>query len=699
MKLLVKIALLVLTLGISFNANAQQRGYWFNLEDLSILAQPEWIAIQTKLEMNNLQQALPASKKASLRKVYALDCNCTAEDLRTAFAPFKGKVAFLSEAPNYQPLYAPNDFNSNAQVYDYALSLINAPQAWDLTHGDDSVIIAISDQNFYVQHEDLEGKFIHYDPSNTTTATHGTAVAITAAGNTDNGVGLSSIGFNSSLALYKMNLNEVLQASYDGADIINISWTTGCFYSQIEQDVMDEVAANGSFIVASAGNGNTCGDANAKVYPASYNHVFSVTSVGSQDNHEYILGDSTSTHQHNDSVDLSAPGFDVAISPAPGWYLNLSGTSFAAAYVSGTAALMLAVNKCMSNVQIEAILKSTSFDLDLLNPQYAGKMGAGRLDAHHAVLAAINVQNPLQPTFSLLDGCQANDAEINLVIQGGQAPYEATWSNGYVGFHNSALQTNTYHVNLFDAHGCRLDTFIYIHDVIPPTFNQMLINPTCSDASNGGVQLNLTNNTPVNILWSNGQVGNQLSNLTQGTYDATLVYGINCQLIVPFLLTAPDPIQISGTSLPQTNNAFGSIDASVIGGTAPYIYSWDNNVFFEDQDSTTFGTYVITVTDANGCQQVETFEVENQINNAGMNESELPAALLFPNPNNGNFQIQVPEGMNYLARVFDLQGRLIDQFAVSGNTSIAQDYATGKYICVLEEELSKHKIELTLVVN
>ena len=85
-------------------------------------------------------------------------------------------------------------------------------------------------------------------------------------------------------------------------------------------------------------------------------------------------------------------------------------------------------------------------------------------------------------------------------------------------------------------------------------------------------------------------------------------------------------------------------------------------------------------------------------NNAGMNEAELPAALLFPNPNNGNFQIQVPEGMNYLAKVFDLQGRLIDQFAVAGNTSITQDYATGKYICVLEEELSKHKIELTLVV-
>jgi subtilisin family serine protease len=139
----------------------------------------------------------------------------------------------------------------------------------------------------------------------------------------------------------------------------------------LEQDVIEEASANGSFIVASAGNGNTCGLPDALVYPASYNHVFSVTSVGATDNHEQWAGDPTSTHNHNDSVDLAAPGFDVAISPAPGWYLNLSGSSFAAAYVSGTAALMLAANKCISNVQIEAILKSTSFNLEILNPQYA----------------------------------------------------------------------------------------------------------------------------------------------------------------------------------------------------------------------------------------------------------------------------------------------------------------------------------------
>ena len=45
--------------------------------------------------------------------------------------------------------------------------------------------IAISDQNYWVNHEDLVGKVLHYDATNTASQGHGTAVATTAAGNTN----------------------------------------------------------------------------------------------------------------------------------------------------------------------------------------------------------------------------------------------------------------------------------------------------------------------------------------------------------------------------------------------------------------------------------------------------------------------------------------------------------------------------------
>ena len=93
--------------------------------------------------------------------------------------------------------------------------------------------------------------------------------------------------------------NEMLSATYSGAKVINCSWSSSCSYNGYAQQVIDEVYNNGSVIVASAGNGSTCGGASNLVYPASYNHVISVTSIGAMDNHERFMGNPSTTHQHN----------------------------------------------------------------------------------------------------------------------------------------------------------------------------------------------------------------------------------------------------------------------------------------------------------------------------------------------------------------------------------------------------------------
>src|SRR5690606_30918152 len=218
------------------------------------------------------------------------------------------------------PLYEPNDYSTIFED-DYALNLINAQAAWDVTHGDSSIIIAVSDQNFSVEHEELVGKIHHYDTTNTSPETHGTAVAITAAGNTDNTTGKSSIGFNSELALYRMSFNDILTATYSGSRVINVSWASGCYPSSYVQMIMDEAYTNGSVIVCAAGNGGTCGGPSNLVYPAACNNVISVTSIGPNDNHERFIGDSTSTHQHNSTVDIAVPGYDIGLSTAPGYYI------------------------------------------------------------------------------------------------------------------------------------------------------------------------------------------------------------------------------------------------------------------------------------------------------------------------------------------------------------------------------------------
>lgn len=340
------------------------------------------------LDITSIQQAVPASRNEELLKLYEIECNCDENDLLQSSARISDVFSKPEIAPKYETLYDPNDFNATFSN-DYGLNLINAKGAWDISKGDTNILLAISDQNFYPNHEELQGKFSYYNAANTATRTHGTAVAILAAGKSDNSVGKSSIGFNCELALYRMNYNDVLTATYSGARVINISWTSGCYASSYVQTIIDEVYLNGTIIVASAGNGNaTCWGAGNLVYPASCNHVISVSSVGPHNNHQRTLGNAATTHQHNIAVDITAPGYDVPLSVAPGWYLTGNGTSFAAPIVTGTIGLILSVDPCLTFEQVEEILKTTAVNIDAQNPQYVGLLGAGRLDAAAAVLKA-----------------------------------------------------------------------------------------------------------------------------------------------------------------------------------------------------------------------------------------------------------------------------------------------------------------------
>ena len=271
--------------------------------------------IQT-LNVTDVKRAFPSSRKASLLKVYEITSTSSSSQLYMEAVNNVKALTGVEYAPEYTPLYTPNDY-SHSVANDYALDLINAKDAWGITHGSSSFIIGVSDENFDITHEELVGKVSHYNNNGGSTS-HGNMVAITAAGNTNNGTGEKFYRFDSKLALYNMDYNEILVATYSGIKVINLSWSAGCTYSQYAQDVVNEAYNNGTFIVASAGNGIlTCGGSSEEyVYPSSYNNVFSVTSVGANDNHLPISG---TVHTHNDKVDLYAPGYQVAVSPLNGF--------------------------------------------------------------------------------------------------------------------------------------------------------------------------------------------------------------------------------------------------------------------------------------------------------------------------------------------------------------------------------------------
>lgn len=291
--------------------------------------------------------------------------------------------------------------------------LVNAPAAWDITTGDPNIRIAITDVNFRRTHEELVGKVVvdNAYPFNIFDLDHGTGVATFASGNTNNGAGIASIGYNCKLDIYDaFSYDNILLAAQNGAKVVNCSWLTSCSPIPSEQDVIDIIYDTyHTVIVASAGNTN-CGQ-EGDVYPASYNHVISVTAVG----HIYTLAELLTcgidtysvkdvhtlrplnptngiTYTHNPNVDLCAPGYLVTTSKitADNAYGGYYGTSYSSPMVAGAAALILSVNSSLLPDDVEAILKCSARDVYEIpyNIGYLNKLGSGRIDVGNAVQLA-----------------------------------------------------------------------------------------------------------------------------------------------------------------------------------------------------------------------------------------------------------------------------------------------------------------------
>ncbi|GJM15778.1 MAG: hypothetical protein DHS20C13_11050 [Thermodesulfobacteriota bacterium] len=155
------------------------------------------------------------------------------------------------------------------------------------------------------------------------------------------------------------------------AHIINLS--LGGPKDNIVSLLITKASRAGIVIVAAAGNGGPKGK---PVYPAALKEVIAVSATDSDDK----LYQSSTRGKY---IDLSAPGVDI-LSTAPGnsWQV-ISGTSMAAAHVTGAIALVLQKHPELSAFQMKSLLGSTSIDLGKKGKDI--EFGEGRIDALSAL--------------------------------------------------------------------------------------------------------------------------------------------------------------------------------------------------------------------------------------------------------------------------------------------------------------------------
>jgi hypothetical protein len=125
-------------------------------------------------------------------------------------------------------------------------------------------------------------------------------------------------------------------------------------------------------------------------------------------------------------------------------------------------------------------------------------------------------------------------------------------------------------------------------------------NPTCFLRPDGEITSSIQNGVPgFTYLWSNGATTANLFNALAGAYSVTVTDAGGCRDTAAVLLTQPSALTNNFTFSPiQCNGATGLITAHPGGGTGSYTYLWSNGATTQSV-TPTFGTYTVTITDAN----------------------------------------------------------------------------------------------------
>lgn len=343
---------------------------------------------------------------------------------------------------------------------------VQAPQAWDYTTGSEEIIIGIVDSGIYFTHEDLkdniwinEGETAGFDVENILatgnvtggngqdddgngyvddvigynfygtdnndsyqdfgTNDHGTHVAGCAGAVGDNGIGVTGSSQNIKLISSRHaptnqdypyvqdGYSGITYCADNGASVINCSWG-GPGSGTVPNSVINYATSAGALVVTAAGNDDTEHNTSYQDYPSDCTNAICVAATDQND-------EKTSFSDYGLPIDISCPGIAIKSTVISGsGYESFQGTSMASPIVAGIAALVLSVHPELDPLALRARLMDTSDYIDIINPDYAGLLGAGRVNSFQAVMYDIIPSLTIESShFYEVDGSGDGDGVPN----------------------------------------------------------------------------------------------------------------------------------------------------------------------------------------------------------------------------------------------------------------------------------------------
>ena len=346
-------------------------------------------------------QALSTESTNPLSQVYILSTPSENIEAKLKELNSQPDVAYAIKNIRMQAFaIAPNDtFYAYGQKENLVVE--NVEQAWGMSQGSPTTIIAVIDTGVDYTHPDLVGRvllghdYINGDEDPMDDHGHGTHVAGVIGANGNNFKGIAGMDWNCKIlaikALDKYGsgwlsdvATAIIEATNKGARIINLS-LGGKYDDKLIQDAIDYAYSKGVVIVAAAGNEGGNLDIN-KVSPVcndgDHNEVIGVGSVGKDKVMSYF------SNYSSKYVDICAVGENVLSTYPNSKYMKMSGTSMASPQVSGALGLILAVSPTSSVEGVKVALFRGAVDVDsIFGQSHPHEMGYGLLDVYAGILS------------------------------------------------------------------------------------------------------------------------------------------------------------------------------------------------------------------------------------------------------------------------------------------------------------------------
>lgn len=229
--------------------------------------------------------------------------------------------------------------------------------------------------------------------------------------------------------------------------------------------------------------------------------------------------------------------------------------------------------------------------------------------------ASVTIDGSTAPTPSIsaiATSCGNSNGSATASSINGTAPYTYNWSNGDTGTTITGLASGDYTVTVTDANGCTGSQSTTIDASTSPDVTFGVEDTSCGEDNGSATAFVEMGTAPYTYLWSQGATTATISGLEAGVYTVTVTDDVGCTDVAFVDIEDSTSPEVSAsateTSCGEDN---GSVTTSVSFGVTPYSYNWSNGSTDANLVEVAAGAYTVTVTDAFGCTDTSSVEVDD----------------------------------------------------------------------------------------